>query len=589
MKSRPFRSLIWVLKLHFQSSRLHFGWSIVNAVYEGFSSIANVYVGAKFLSSVTAIAFNQGSASSAYKWLGILLSLDLFYVLFSQVNMIAERRAQQKLDLKLNGMLMTKMYELGQEQFDNEEFNTRLARARDSLGSMWRLLSELSWLISSIVRFVGAITAISVVAPVVGGVIVLMVIPVTLIKAKQNKFNEDINKKIEPIDRVAWRTRWMMIDPATMPEIRLMNAFGQMLKIWKKNTVKYQDIIFAADKRMMFIGAGTGLVEPTVTFGANIYFLQLLVNGALSLDRFIFLRGLLEQASSSATSIVSSIQQLHETAIGLENFNLVFNTQPAIVNGSEKVTVPLTVEFKDVSFAYPNTTENVLDGISFVIVPGSKLALVGENGAGKSTLIKLLLRQYLPIKGSITVNGVDIKDVEQDSYYKAISNLSQDFLMIDHLSIRDNLLMGIGGNVPDEVLDNAAEMVGAKGFIAKLKHGYDQRLDPSFDDGTGLSGGQRQRLGVARSLLRKGDLMILDEPTSAIDAKAEFTVFNNIYKNHGAKTTLIVSHRFSTVRKADKIIVMESGKIIEYGSHQELVGYGGLYKEMFEVQAEGYK
>jgi ATP-binding cassette subfamily B protein len=201
----------------------------------------------------------------------------------------------------------------------------------------------------------------------------------------------------------------------------------------------------------------------------------------------------------------------------------------------------------------------------------------------------LLLRQYLPTQGTITVNGVDIKDIQLDSYYNAISNLSQDFLIVDHLSIKDNLLMGIDRKVPNSEIQDAAELVGASNFIAQLPHKLNQRLDPSFEDGTSLSGGQRQRLGVARALLRDGDMMILDEPTSAIDAKGEYLIFNNLYKSHADRTALIVSHRFSTVRKADKIIVMEKGKITEYGSHEELLAYNGLYKEMFEVQAEGYR
>ena len=589
MKKNPLKSLWWVLKIHFENSKLFLGWSLIYAVYSGLASIATVYIGAKFLSSVTAIAFQKAEASDAYRWIIILLVLEIFDVVINRINMIAERRAQQIMDLRLNSMLMSKMYELSQEQFDNEEFNTKLARARDSLGSMWRLTTELSWLVSSIVRFVSAIVTITIVAPILGVIITVMVVPITLIKAKQNKVNEDINKKVEPIDRIAFRTRWMMIDPSTMPEIRLMNAFSQMLKVWNKNMVKSQNMIFQVDKRMAVVDSGTDLVEPVISFGASVYFLKMLISGAISLDRFIFLRGLIEQASGAATSVVAGFQSLHETAIGLENFDFIYRTQPAIPNGTIKVSVPLTVEFKQVSFAYPKTDALVLNNISFLIVPGSKLALVGENGAGKSTLIKLLLRQYLPTKGTILINGVDIKDVEQQSYYEAISNLSQNFLMVDHLTIKDNLVMGIDREVSDKEIEEVTDMVGATNFINKLKHKFLQRLDPSFDDGTGLSGGQLQRLGVARSLLRGGDLMILDEPTSAIDAKAEYMIFNNIYKNHGLKTTLIVSHRFSTVRKADKIVVMDGGKITEYGSHEELLKYGGLYKEMFEAQAEGYK
>jgi ABC-type multidrug transport system fused ATPase/permease subunit len=298
---------------------------------------------------------------------------------------------------------------------------------------------------------------------------------------------------------------------------------------------------------------------------------------------------LLEQATGAASSLAYSLQRLHELTINLRNFTEVYETPPTIANGHHIVKRPMTIEFKNVSFTYPGTDQPVLKNISFVIHPGSKLALVGENGAGKTTLIKLILRQYLPSSGEILVNGVNIKDVDQDSYYQMISTLSQDFLTVHQLTIEDNLILGLHQTADQEELDKATELAGAYDFIKKLPHGYKSRLDRSFDDGVGLSGGQLQRLGVARTLLRDGDILLLDEPTSAIDAKAEFEIFNNIYKSQSDKTTLIVSHRFSTVRKAEKIIDLENGEITEYGSHEELLKFGKLYKEMFEAQAEGYR
>jgi ATP-binding cassette subfamily B protein len=381
----------------------------------------------------------------------------------------------------------------------------------------------------------------------------------------------------------------MLIDPAYMPEIRLMNAFRRMVSTWVSHTKKSNNIIYKYQLQTVKYDLATEAVQPIISFGANIYFFKLLLAGTIGLDKFIFMRGMLEQASNGAARVAESIRRLHELFIILQNFDEIYSTPPAIPNGSIEVERPLTIEFKNVSFAYPGTSQNVLEDISFVIAPGSKLALVGENGAGKTTLVKLLLRQYLPNSGTIAVNGTDIKDVDQESYYAAVSNLSQDFLIVDHLTIKDNLVMGINANKSDEEIYAVTDLVNATGFLQKLPHKLGSRLDNSFDDGTNLSGGQRQRLGVARALLRNGDMMILDEPTSAIDAKAEYLIFNNIYKAHAGRTTLIVSHRFSTVRKADKIIVMEQGKITEYGSHEELLEYGGLYKEMFEAQAEGYK
>lgn len=589
MKQKYLSSLVWIVKLQWKTSRLSLAWSIIYSAFNGIRPLLSAYVLAKLIASVSAAALQHGSASQVYFWLSVLLAIELVGQVVTNVDRLARARFQQKMELVTNEQFFLKMYELSQEQFDNEAFNTKLDRARDSLGQIWRVLDEMSWAASSLISFVGSIAAVIVVAPLIGGIIILTVIPVAFLQIRQNNSREKVYKKIEPIDRVAFRSRWMLIDPSFMPEIRLMNAFKKMITSWRVNMKKSQDMVYANDKRLVKYDVVAETAQPLVSFGANIYFFKLLLAGTIGLDRFIFLRGMLEQAGTSASTVANSVQRLHELSINLQNFSEVFNTAPAIPNGKVEVTRPLTIEFNNVSFAYPGTDQLVLEDVSFLIVPGSKLALVGENGAGKTTLIKLLLRQYLPTRGTITINGTDIRDIKQEDYYAAISNLSQDFLIVQHLSIRDNLVMGLEHDPKDEKIYQTTDLVDATPFLQKLPHKLDSRLDASFDDGTNLSGGQKQRLGVARALLRNGDIMILDEPTSAIDAKAEYTIFNNIYKSHAGKTTLIVSHRFSTVRKADKIIVMEHGKITEYGSHEELLKHGGLYKEMFEAQAEGYK
>lgn len=589
MKQKYLRSLVWITKLQWKTSRPYFGWGIFNSIVSGLRPIAQAYALAKLLASVSSAALQNGDSRSVYLWLLVLLAIELVNQFITNIDRVARNRFQQKMDLVTNEQFFIKMYELSQEQFDDEEFNTKLDRARDSLHQIWRLLDEISWVASSLISFIGSIAAILVVAPLIGAIIILTVVPIALLQVKQNKLREAVYKKIEPFDRVAYRSRWMLIDPSFMPEIRLMNAFKKMIASWRVNMKKSQDMIYVNDKRMVKFDVGAEAAQPLVSFGANVYFFRLLLAGTIGLDRFIFLRGMLEQASSGATQVANSVQRLHELSINLQNFSEIYDTPPAIPNGNVEVHRPLTIEFKNISFTYPGTNQSVINDVSFVIAPGSKLALVGENGAGKTTLIKLLLRQYLPTKGTITINGTDIRDIKQESYYSAISNLSQEFLIVQHLSIKDNLVMGLDSDPSDNEIYKITDLVDATEFMQKLPHKLNTRLDTSFDGGTNLSGGQKQRLGVARALLRNGDIMILDEPTSAIDAKAEYTIFNNIYKSHAGKTTLIVSHRFSTVRKADKIIVMEQGKITEYGSHEDLLKHGGLYKEMFEAQAEGYK
>ena len=583
------KSLIWIIKLQWKTSRLSLAWSIFYSAFSGIRPLLSTYALAKLIAAVSATALQQADTSQVYVWLVVLLIIELANQTVTNIDRLARGRFQQKMDLETNEQFFLKMYELSQEQFDDEEFNTKLERARDSLHQILRILDEVSWAASSFISFIGSIVAILVVAPLIGGIIILIVIPVALLQVKQNKLREAVYKKTEPIDRIAYRSRWMLIDPSFMPEVRLMNAFKKMITSWRVNMKKSQDMVYENDKRLAKLDIATEAIQPLVSFGANVHFFWLLLAGSIGLDRFIFLRGMLEQAGSGASQLAGSVQRLHELSINLQNFSEIYDTLPAIPNGHVDVHRPLTIEFKNVSFAYPGADQLVLDDVSFLIAPGSKLALVGENGAGKTTLIKLLLRQYLPTKGTITINGADIRDINQESYYSAISNLSQEFLIVQHLSIKDNLVMGLNQEPSDEEIYKTTDLVEATEFIQKLSHKLNTRLDTSFDDGTNLSGGQKQRLGVARALLRNGDIMILDEPTSAIDAKAEYTIFNNIYKSHAGKTTLIVSHRFSTVRKADKIIVMEQGRVIEYGSHEELLKHSGLYKEMFETQAEGYK
>jgi ABC-type multidrug transport system fused ATPase/permease subunit len=298
---------------------------------------------------------------------------------------------------------------------------------------------------------------------------------------------------------------------------------------------------------------------------------------------------MLQEASSSAISVVNTFRRLHEMNINMKNFRAVQETIPALPVGKSRIEPPFHVQFEKVSFAYPGTTEQVVNSVDFIVEPGDRLAIVGENGAGKSTLLKLLLRQYLPSGGRIVINGVDMADINMQHYYEHVSNLSQSAAAFAHLTVRENITIGLSRKVTDTELYDVLKLVGADSFVRSYKHGLDQRLDSSFDDGVNPSGGQMQRLCIARALLRKADLVILDEPTSAIDAKGEFEIFSNIFQSHSEATIIIVSHRFSTVRKADHIIVLDDGTISEQGSHEELITQCGLYREMFELQAEGYR
>ena len=278
----------------------------------------------------------------------------------------------------------------------------------------------------------------------------------------------------------------------------------------------------------------------------------------------------------------------------LDKFFDFLETEKFITSPSEPVAIPNKpeppiLEFKDVVFKYPSTERDILKNFNLTIQSGEKVALVGENGAGKTTLIKLLLRFYDVTEGEILINGVNIKDVNLDEWHKCIGALFQDFIKYQ-FTFKENVYLGDLTKANEEkLLKEAIEKSGANKYLDTLPNGIDQIVGKMFEGGIDLSGGQWQKLALARAFFRDAPILILDEPTSAIDAKAEYEIFQNVQKLQKDKTVVIISHRFSTVRQADRILVLDDGKILEEGNHEELMKEKGLYAELFEIQAKGYK
>jgi len=258
----------------------------------------------------------------------------------------------------------------------------------------------------------------------------------------------------------------------------------------------------------------------------------------------------------------------------------------------EETGRPPRIEFQDVIFTYPMNSEPTVKDISFVVEPGEDIALVGENGSGKTTIIKLLLGIYQPDSGQILIDGVPLERLNKEAYYRRMGALFQDYARMIFTDLGDNIWFGdITRKKRASDLMEAAEKAKLVKLIEKLPHGLKQILSKAYDveNGTDLSGGQWQRVALARGFFRRADVLILDEPTAAVDAKAEFEIFQEIARNQQDKTTIIISHRFSTVRKAQKILVIDGGRVIESGTHGELMKIkDGLYQEMFTLQAEGY-
>jgi ABC-type multidrug transport system fused ATPase/permease subunit len=300
---------------------------------------------------------------------------------------------------------------------------------------------------------------------------------------------------------------------------------------------------------------------------------------------------MLDQINGSVASGVANFGEMYEHNLYIDDYFEILEL-PAIIKEVEKPVVfgkiqPPKIEFKNVFFKYPNGP-NVLKDVSFVVEPGESIALVGANGAGKSTIIKLICRFYDATGGEILINGINIKNLKLANWYAHMGTLFQDFVHY-YLTVRDNIILGDPEKQDDRLVLEAAKKADAYEFIQKLPKKFDQILGREYEDGEELSVGQWQKLAIARAFYQSSPLLILDEPTSAIDAEAEYEIFNNLEKEYKNKTLILVSHRFSTVRNANKIFVIEDGQIKESGTHKSLLKLDGKYARMFKAQAEGYQ
>jgi ATP-binding cassette subfamily B protein len=318
------------------------------------------------------------------------------------------------------------------------------------------------------------------------------------------------------------------------------------------------------------------------------------VNGSLSIGDLAFLAGSFRQLRSLLEGILTRFTSVSQGAIYLKDLFEFFEIQPRIVRSPQPRAFPHPIRegfrFENVGFRYGDSDRWVNRHLTFTLKQGEKLALVGENGAGKTTLIKLLARLYDPTEGRILLDGVDLKEYDPEDLRSQIGIIFQDYLRYQMMTVAQNIAVG---NIPEKedrpLIVSSAQQSLAHPLIERLPQQYDQLLGRRIPQGVELSGGEWQKIALARAYMRDAQLLILDEPTSALDARAEYEVFQRFADLTKGKTAILISHRFSTVRMADRILVLDKGEMIEIGSHEELLEKEGRYAELFHLQARGYR
>jgi len=354
----------------------------------------------------------------------------------------------------------------------------------------------------------------------------------------------------------------------------------------------YQENVKLARRRLV-AGSLLSMIGTAGYYSAYVYVIWRTVMGALSIGTLTFLTGAIVQASANIQQTFSTLSSIADQALFLTDLLAFFEMRPTIRSKSNALPAPRPIqrgfEFRNVSFQYPGSSRAVLNGLNLWLRRRERVALIGENGEGKTTLVKLLTRLYDPSEGQILLDGVDLREYDLDDLYREIGVIFQDFMRYE-MTARENIAVGKIeelGNLP--LLQAAADKSLADAVIRRLPGEYAQQLGRRFENGVDLSGGEWQKLALARAYLRDAQLLILDEPTAALDARSEYEVFQRFAELTAGKSALFISHRFSTVRMADRIIVLQDGRIAEDGDHDQLFRLGGRYAEMFELQAASYR
>jgi len=396
-----------------------------------------------------------------------------------------------------------------------------------------------------------------------------------------------------PIRRELDYVRLLASSKETAKEVRLfgLSSYWSALYDDLSRRLHYQNIDLT--RRRLLAGFLLSMLTTAAYYGAYVSVIHKTLAGQLSVGALIFLAGAISGTSSKIQSIFSIFSGIADQALFLNDLFDIFSVQPSIRSRPHSLKLPNPIrqgfEFRNVSFAYPGNTDFVLRDLNFSVKKGERLALVGSNGSGKTTIVKLLTRLYDPTGGQVLLDGVDLREYSLAELHRQIAVLFQDFVRYDR-TVSQNILIGnVDAPDPSRTVMRAAQKSSAHDFIGKLPFGYAQMLGRRFDGGIDLSGGEWQRLALARAYSRESQLLILDEPSSSLDPAAESELLNQFTKLGAGRMVLLISHRLSTVRMADRIFVLEKGNIVEEGSHSDLIASDTRYCEMFELQAFHYR
>ena len=477
--------------------------------------------------------------------------------------------------------------------YEEPAFYDKLERARVQATDRVAMIREAGSMLQQAMTVVTLAASILLFSPWLLLVLIACLVPAFLGESHFAFLGYSLNFRQTPVRR---HMDYMRVLGASKESAKELKLFG-LKSFFVKRYSDLSDQIYEQNKtlalRRLCVGSLLSILSAAGYYGTYAYVIYRTVTGHQSLGTMTFLAGSIAGASANIQNIFSAFASIADQSLFLTDLLAFFELRTKIRSGPGALMAPRPIrdgfEFRNLTFSYPGASRLLLDRLNLRLEPGERVALVGENGQGKTTIVKLITRLYDPTGGCILLDGVDLRDYNIEDLYREISVIFQDFMRYD-ISAAENIGIGcLDKQLNLHKLQDAARKSLADGVIERLPRGYQQMLGRRFEGGVDLSGGEWQKIALARAYLRDAQLLILDEPTASLDARSERQVFQRFTDLTDGKMALLISHRFSTVRMADRIVVLENGRIAEEGSHSRLIAMGGLYSGMFELQASNYR
>ncbi len=579
----------------------HRGYTVAILVLRAIRSlipVAVLWVGKLIIDGVIAgVAAVHAGRSPDWPHLAVLVGLELGIAVFGEglarLSSLLESLLGDLFANRLSVRLMQHAATLDLAQFEDAEIYDHLERARRQTVGRIGLFTLILGTAQDLITLISLASVLLVQLPWLLLLLTVAVLPAFLGEAHFASLGYSLLFRWTPERRLLDYLRYMGASNESAKEVKLFGLSNLLVGRYADLSDKfYQENKRLAVKRNI---VSTLLVTLGTLgyYGAYAVIIYRTVLGAFTIGTLTFLAGSFRQSRSLIQSVLLALSSIYEQSLYLSDLFTFFEVRPRVVSkpGAKAVPRPMQTgfRFENVGFQYPGSQRWAVRHLTFSFEPHERIALVGENGAGKTTLVKLLSRLYDPDEGRILLDGVDLRDYDLDSLRQNIGIIFQDFVRYDFI-LRENIGVSQVEAMNDEGrIREAAKRSLADSVAKRVPQGFDQMLGKRFDNGVELSGGEWQKVALARAYMRDAQVLILDEPTAALDARAEYEVFLRFAELTLGRMAVLISHRFSTVRMADRILVLKGGELADDGSHEELVARGGLYAELFSLQAAGYR